>query len=66
MEVDGKCHAPATILPGERSGAQFVGGWVGLRAGLDGCENSRPHRNSIPRPSRTQRLAIATELSRPM
>jgi hypothetical protein len=29
-----------------------MGGWVGPRTGLDGCEKSRPpHRDSIPGPS---------------
>ena len=27
-----------------------TGGWVGPRAGLDRCEKSHPHRDSIPRP----------------
>jgi len=28
-----------------------IGGWVGPRAGLDGCGKSRPHRASFPGPS---------------
>jgi len=28
------------------------GGWVGPRHGLDGDENSRQHRDSIPEPSK--------------
>jgi len=35
---------------------------VGLRADLDGCEKSRPHRDSIPGPSSPQRVCIPTEL----
>jgi len=35
----------------ERPGTHCTGGWVGLRAGLDRCGESRPHRDSIPRPS---------------
>jgi len=35
----------------ERVGTHCIGGWVGLRAGLDGCGKSRPHRDSIPGPS---------------
>ena len=31
--------------------ASRPGGWVGLRAGLDGCGKTRPHRDSIPGPS---------------
>ena len=34
----------------ERPGTNCTGGWVGPRAGLDGCEKSRPHRDSIPGP----------------
>jgi hypothetical protein len=48
MEVCGKRHAPAALRPGKRPGAPFVGGCVGARAGLDGCEKSRPNRDSIP------------------
>ena len=38
---------------------------MGPRAGLDGCEQSRTHRDSIPGPSRPWRVAIPTDLSRP-
>ena len=30
------------IYPQERPGTHFTGGWVGLRAGLDGCKISSP------------------------
>ena len=30
------------FTPGERSDTYFIGGWVGPRAGLDGCGKSRP------------------------
>ena len=33
------------------AGTHCIGGWVDPRAGLDGCEKSRPHRDSIPGPS---------------
>jgi len=39
------------LYPRERPGTHCIGGCVGPRAGLDGCEKSRPHRVSIPRPS---------------
>jgi len=39
---------------------------VGHRAGLDGCGKSRPHRNSIPGPSRPWQVATPTMLSRPV
>jgi hypothetical protein len=38
---------------------------VGPRAGLDGCGNSRPHRDSIRGPSSPYRVAIPTALFRP-
>jgi hypothetical protein len=33
MAVSGQRHAPAALYPRERS--HCIGGWVGLRAGLD-------------------------------
>jgi len=36
MRVGGQRHAPAG-LPPERPGTYCIGGWVGPRAGLDGC-----------------------------
>jgi len=42
MGVGGQHHASAALPPGERSGNHCTGGWVGPRAGLDGCGNSRP------------------------
>jgi len=38
--VGGQRHAPSA-LPQERRGTRRIGGWVGLRAGLDGCRKSR-------------------------
>jgi hypothetical protein len=35
---------------------------VGPRAGLDMCEKSHPHRDTIPGPSSPQPVAILTEL----
>ena len=40
MGVDGQRHAPSA-LPPERPGTHCIGGWVGLRTGLDGYEKSR-------------------------
>jgi hypothetical protein len=34
--MSGQHHAPAA-LPRERPGTYCTGGWVGARAGLDGC-----------------------------
>jgi len=46
--VRGQRHAPAETYPRERPG---TGGWVDLRACLDRCGKSCPHRDSIPGPS---------------
>jgi hypothetical protein len=51
MGVGGQRHAPAALTPGNRPGTHCTGGWVGPKVGLDGCGNSRPHRDSIPGPS---------------
>ena len=40
--VGGQRHAPAALYPRERPGTHCIGGWVGPRAGLDGCGKSRP------------------------
>jgi len=40
--VGGQGHAPADLPPVKRPGTQCIGGWVGPRAGLDGCGISRP------------------------
>jgi hypothetical protein len=48
--VGGQRHAPADLPPGKRPGTHCIGGWVGPRAGLDGCRKSRSHRDSIPGP----------------
>ena len=39
--VGGLRHAPAALLPRKRPSTHCVGGWVGPRAGLDGCGKSR-------------------------
>ena len=54
-------HSTAAV-PWERTGTHCKGGPVGHRTDLDGCEKSRPHRNSIPRPSGPQQVAIPTTL----
>ena len=38
--VGDQYHTPATLPPG-RAGYHCIGGWVGTRAGMDGCGNSR-------------------------
>jgi hypothetical protein len=42
---------PRPRYPREWPGTHCTGGWVGPRAGLDGCWISRLHRDSIPGPS---------------
>ena len=39
------------LYPQERPATHCTGGWVGPRAGLNGCGKSGPHRDSIPGPS---------------
>jgi hypothetical protein len=63
--VGGQHHAPAALPPRKRPVTHCSGGWVGLRAGLDGYGKSRPHRDSIPGPFNPYRVATPTELSRP-
>ena len=46
MGVGVERHAPAALPPGKRPGTHCVGGWVGPKAGLDGCGKSRPQRDS--------------------
>ena len=53
MRVGGQLHAPAALPPGKRPGTHCIGGWVGPRAGLDGCGKSRPYRD---RPARSESL----------
>ena len=56
---------PRPIYPWEKSGTHCIGGWVGLRASLDGCGKSRLPRDSIPGPSSLWLVAIPTEPFRP-
>jgi hypothetical protein len=35
MEVVGQLHALAALPPGERASSHWIGGWVGLRAGVE-------------------------------
>ena len=55
---------PRPLYPRERPGTHCIEGWVSPRARLDRCGKSRPHQDLIPGPSRLQRVAIPTELSR--
>jgi len=56
MGVSGQQHAPA-VYPRERLGTLCIGGWVGLRAGLDGSGKSRPTViRSLERPTLSESL----------
>jgi hypothetical protein len=39
-EVKGQLHATAALTPGKNPSTHCLGGWVGSRAGLDGCRKS--------------------------
>ena len=40
---------PQPLYPREKPGTHCIGGWVGPRAGLDGCGKSRPKPGFDPR-----------------
>ena len=50
----------ANLRPQEGPGTHCIGGWVGVRAGLNGREKSGPNRDSIPGLSGALRVAIPT------
>ena len=52
MGMGGQGQEPEALPPGKRPGTHFIGGLVGPSAGLDGCEKSRRHWDSIPGPAR--------------
>jgi hypothetical protein len=64
MGVGGKRHAPAALSPRSRPGTRRTGGWVGPRAGLDGCGKSRPHRDLILEPYRYTDAIPAKQITR--
>jgi hypothetical protein len=39
---------PRPLYPRERPDTHCIGGWLGIRAGLDRCRNSHPYLDSIP------------------
>jgi hypothetical protein len=43
---------PLPLYPREWPGTHCIGGWVGPRAGLDGCGKSRLHMDSTPGPKK--------------
>ena len=58
MVVGGQRHTLAALYPRERPGTHCIGGWVGLRAGLDSCGKPRPPAGirSTDRPARSKSL----------
>jgi len=61
--VGGQRHAPAALPTGKRPGIHCIGGWVGPRAGLDGCRKFRPPPYGIRSPdppARSESRAITT------
>jgi hypothetical protein len=40
---------PRPLYPQERPGTRYIRGWVGLRAGMDGCGKTRPLPGFDPR-----------------
>jgi len=49
MGMGGQRHAPTALAPGKRPSTHCIGGWVVLRAGLDGCGKSRSPTGYDPR-----------------
>jgi hypothetical protein len=54
-----------SFTPGEKPGTHRTRGWVGPRAGLEGCGEPRFHQDSNPGPSRSLQVAIPTKLTCP-
>ena len=54
MGLGGQHQAPAALPQRKRPGTHYIGGWVGPRAGLDGCGKFRRHRDAMPGPSNKQ------------
>ena len=66
MVVSDQHQVAAALTVEKRPNTNFTGSSVDPRAGLDGCEKSRLHRDPIHKPSSLQRVAIQTALSRPI
>ena len=64
MGVGGQRHAPAALPPGKRPGTHCTGGWVGRRAGLEGCGKISPP-TGIRSPDRSARRKPLYRLSYP-
>ena len=64
MGVGNQRYATTALPPGKKSGTHCIGGLVGPRAGLDGCEKSRPP-NEIRSPDGPARSESLYRLSYP-
>ena len=42
MSVGGQRHSLVALLPEKRSDTNFIGGWVGLGSGVEGCRKMSP------------------------
>jgi hypothetical protein len=62
-ELGGQGQDSAALPPGKKGYPLNRRLDVGPRDGLDGCGKSRPHRDSIPVPCSSERVAIPTELN---
>jgi hypothetical protein len=66
MDVSSQFYALAALPPGKRHDTRRIGGWVGLRAGLDGVAKTKipfAYRESNPDCSASSLDNILTELS---
>jgi hypothetical protein len=48
MRVGVQRNAPVAVPRGVKCGTRCAEGWVGPRAGVDGCGKSRLYQDSIP------------------
>jgi hypothetical protein len=46
--VGGQCHAPAALPRGKSPGSHRTGGWVGPRAGVEGCATDPEFEEAFP------------------
>ena len=63
MIVGGQCRDPTNLPPGKRLVTHFTEGYLGRRAGVDGCGKNRRLLESIPEPPSQYPVAMPTELS---
>ena len=66
MEVSGQRHAPGRLIHRKENRYPFYMRKGGPQGRSGRTRKSRPHRDSIPGPSSPYRVAIPTELSRPL